>query len=67
MGNFRYQMAGSSKPFGLFSYRERLHSNKEVRMDIFWFVIIYSLFVPREEDEEEPYDESLDEFEIRPF
>lgn len=31
-------------------------------MDIFWFAIIYSLFVYREEDDNEPYDESLDEF-----
>jgi hypothetical protein len=36
-------------------------------MDIFWFVIIYSLNVCREEDEEEPYDESLDEFECWAF
>ena len=36
-------------------------------MDIFWFVIIYSLNVPREEDDE-AYDESLDELdECWPF
>jgi membrane protein YdbS with pleckstrin-like domain len=36
-------------------------------MDVFWFVIIYSLFVaPQQVEfdawEEEPYDHSLDEF-----
>ena len=36
-------------------------------MDIFWFVIIYSLNVPREEENEEAYEESLDEFEWWPF
>ena len=35
-------------------------------MDIFWFVIIYSLNMPGEE-EDEAYDESLDEFEWWPF
>jgi hypothetical protein len=38
-------------------------------MDIFWFVIIYSLNFcrEREEEDEEPYDESLDEFDVWPF
>jgi hypothetical protein len=37
-------------------------------MDIFWFVIIICLNVPREEEEDdEAYDESLDEFEFWPF
>jgi hypothetical protein len=39
-------------------------------MNIFWFVIIYSLNVCREveeEDDDEAYDESLDEFEVWPF
>ncbi len=36
-------------------------------MDIFWFVIIYSLNVCREEDDDETSDESFDEFEYWPF
>ena len=37
-------------------------------MEIFWLVIIYCLNVPREEeDDDEAYDESLDEFEFWPF
>jgi hypothetical protein len=36
-------------------------------MDIFWFVIIICLNVPREEEDDEAYDESLDEFEFWPF
>ena len=36
-------------------------------MAIFWFVIIYSLNVCREEEDGESYDESLDEFEYLPF
>ncbi len=37
-------------------------------MTIFWYVIIYSLNIRQEEEEyDEPYDESLDEFECWPF
>lgn len=38
-------------------------------MEVFWFVIIYSLNVCREdeEDDDEAYDESLDDFEYWPF
>ncbi len=35
-------------------------------MTIFWYVIIYSLNIRQEEDDE-PYDESLDEFDYWPF
>ncbi len=37
-------------------------------MEVFWFVIIYSLNVCQEdEDDDEAYDESLDDFEYWPF
>jgi len=36
-------------------------------MEIFWLVIIYCLNVRREEEDDEAYDESLDEFEFWPF
>jgi hypothetical protein len=48
-----------------------LHSTRIITMDVFWFVIIYSLFVaPQQVEanwEQEPYDHSLDEFDEWPF
>jgi hypothetical protein len=42
-------------------------STMEWVMHIFWYVIIFCLNVRREEEDDEAYDTSLDEFEFWPF